>query len=124
MTIGLVLDGWDEPDLTAEKTVVEPVDVFGEGDLEVLDALPWSLVADGLGLERRVERFGEGVVVEVAATPGRSDDPCLREAPGVADSELLNASIAVMDEVGQVRPGAFPRPAAHFESIDGQVIAH
>jgi hypothetical protein len=32
--------------------VVEPVDVFGDGDLEVFDVLPGSLVAYQLGFEQ------------------------------------------------------------------------
>jgi hypothetical protein len=32
--------------------VVEPVDVLGDGDLEVVDVLPGAEVADQLGLEQ------------------------------------------------------------------------
>jgi hypothetical protein len=34
-----------------KASVVEPVDVFGDGDLEVVDVLPRALVPDELGLE-------------------------------------------------------------------------
>ncbi|MDP9434148.1 MAG: hypothetical protein M3P93_02720 [Actinomycetota bacterium] len=58
---GLVFDGWDEADLAVEAAVVEPVDVLGDGDLEVVDAPPRPAVADELGLEQAVERLGQGV---------------------------------------------------------------
>ncbi len=37
----LELGWWDQSDLAVESSVVEPVDVLGDGDLEVVDALPW-----------------------------------------------------------------------------------
>jgi hypothetical protein len=44
-----------------EAAEVEPVDVLGDGDLEVVDALPRPAVAHELGLEQAVERLGQGV---------------------------------------------------------------
>jgi hypothetical protein len=46
------LDGRDGADLAVEAAVVEPVDVFGDRQFEVGDALPGALVADQLGLEQ------------------------------------------------------------------------
>ena len=56
--VGLVLGGRDEPDLAVKASVVVPVDVFGDGDLDVGHRLPAALgahdgVADALGLEQR-----------------------------------------------------------------------
>jgi hypothetical protein len=65
----LVFDWWDVADLAVETPVVVPVDVLGHGDLEVVDVLPWPLVADKFGLEQRVERLGEGVVIRIALGP-------------------------------------------------------
>jgi hypothetical protein len=67
VVVVLVLRGRDEPDLVVEASVVEPVDVLGDGDLEFIDVLPRPVVADQLGLEQGVERFGEGVVVGFTA---------------------------------------------------------
>ena len=55
----------DVADLAVNPSVVEPVDVFGDGDREVVDVSPWPLVAvaDELGFEQGVECLGEGVVV-------------------------------------------------------------
>jgi hypothetical protein len=50
VVVVLELDGWDESDL-AVGVGRRPVEVLGGGDLEVVDPLPWALVADQLGLE-------------------------------------------------------------------------
>jgi hypothetical protein len=50
----LVLGGWNESDLAVQTTVVEPVDVLGDGDLEVVDVLPGSLVGDQFGFEEEL----------------------------------------------------------------------
>ncbi len=42
MVLGLVFDWWDEPDLAVKATEVEPVEVLGDGYLEVVDVLPGS----------------------------------------------------------------------------------
>jgi hypothetical protein len=65
VALGLVLDRWDEVDLAVEASEVEPIDVLGDGDLDVVDVLPGSMVADELGLEQGVERLGQRVVVGV-----------------------------------------------------------
>ena len=50
--LGLVLDRRDEADLPVEPAEVEPVDVLGDGDFEVVDVLPGSAVADQFGFEQ------------------------------------------------------------------------
>jgi hypothetical protein len=64
-----VLGRWDQADLAVQPSVVEPVDVLGGGDLQVVDALPGALVADQLGLEQRVERLGQSVVIASPVLP-------------------------------------------------------
>jgi hypothetical protein len=49
---GLVLHGWDEPKLAVEAAVVVPVDVLRDGDLQVVDAVPRTLVPHEFGLEQ------------------------------------------------------------------------
>ena len=46
VVVVFVLDGWGQPDLAVQASVVEPVDVLGGGDLEVVDALPGTIAAD------------------------------------------------------------------------------
>jgi hypothetical protein len=43
VVIDFVLNRWDEADLAVQASVAEPVDVLGDGDLEVVDALRRSL---------------------------------------------------------------------------------
>ena len=61
----LELDRRDQPDLAVHTPMVEPVDVLRDRDLQVLDGLEWPLVPDQLGLEQRVERLGECIVIRV-----------------------------------------------------------
>ncbi|AWH91004.1 hypothetical protein A6035_01075 [Dietzia lutea] len=36
-----VFGGWDVADLAVDAEVDEPVDVLGDGDLEIVDVPPW-----------------------------------------------------------------------------------
>ncbi len=56
-----VFDGRDETDLAVDPLVVEGIDVPGDGDLEVVDALPRAEVAHELGLEKALERLRQRV---------------------------------------------------------------
>jgi hypothetical protein len=60
---GFVFGRGDVPEFAVEASAVEPVDVLGDGDLDVVDAGPRSLVPDQFGLEEAVERLGQGVGV-------------------------------------------------------------
>ncbi len=84
----LELDWGDEADLAVQAAEVEPVDVLGDGDLQLVDVLPKSAVADELGLEQAVERLGHGIVVAVALASDRGHGAGLGEAFGVADGEV------------------------------------
>src|SRR5439155_26583523 len=70
---GFVFGGWDEPELAVEPSVVVPVDVLGDGQLEVVDAVPGPLVPYEFGFEQRVEGLGHRIVVGVADGPDRGD---------------------------------------------------
>ena len=69
MTIVLFLElcRWDVADRLEKAAMVEPVHPFQRRELDVVEALPGSLFADQLGLEEADHRFGESVVVGVAA---------------------------------------------------------
>ena len=54
-----MLGGGSHPDGGVWPGGVEPVDPLGGGDLDGVDVLPGSLVADELGLVQRVERLGQ-----------------------------------------------------------------
>src|SRR3954451_11161904 len=109
-----MLDGRDGADLAVEASVVVPVEVLGDGDLEIGDGPPRALVADQLGLEQGVERLSQGVVVAVAGGADRGDGTGLGEAPGVADGDVLGATV-------RMRDGAWCRtslPPGHLERVD------
>ena len=67
IVVGLELCGWDVAEFAEESSVVEPVDPFEGGELQVLEAAPRSLVAHEFGLVEAVDGLGHGVVVAVAA---------------------------------------------------------
>ena len=90
--------------------MVEPVDVLGDGDLEVVDASPRSSVADELGLEEGVERLGEGVVIAVAGGANGGDRAGLGEALGVAHREVLDSLVRVVDQAVDVVAGEVVPP--------------
>jgi hypothetical protein len=54
----LELDGWDVAERLVESVVVEPADVFDDGELELAAAAP-DAVGDQLGLDRVDEALGE-----------------------------------------------------------------
>lgn len=51
IVLGLVFSGWDVADLAVETALVEPVDISGDGDLDVGDRSPGPFIADELGLK-------------------------------------------------------------------------
>ena len=83
------LDGWNVADLAVQAPVVEPVDVFGDRELEVIDALPRAAIADQLCLEQRVERYRERIVVTIAPASDGRDSAGVGESLGVADGTIL-----------------------------------
>lgn len=85
----LVFDWQDMAYLAMETSVVEPVDVLRHGGFEVVDVPPWALVADKFGLEQRVERLGEGVVIAIAFGLYGGDGVCFFQPLGVADRTVL-----------------------------------
>jgi hypothetical protein len=56
------LDGCEVVAVLERPAVVEPVDPFGGGDLELVEALPWLAGLDQLGLVEADHGLGEGVV--------------------------------------------------------------
>ena len=66
MVVGLLFCGWNVPDGFEESPVVEPVDVFEGGVVNLVEVLPWSLVSNQLGLVQADDRLREGVIVRVA----------------------------------------------------------
>jgi hypothetical protein len=57
---------WDVAAVFVEASVVEPVDPFQGGDLDVVGGAPWACGFDQLGLVETVDRLGEGVDAPIA----------------------------------------------------------
>lgn len=63
-----VADGLQQP------AIIEPVDPCQRGELDRLEASPWSTAMDDLGLVEAIDRLGQRVVIAVADTAdGRLD---------------------------------------------------
>lgn len=116
--VGLLeLGRGDQSDLAVQASVVEPVDVFGDGDLQVVDVLPRSLVADQLGLEQRAKRLGQGVIAAVAGTADGGDGAGLGQALGLAHGEVLDSLVAVVRHPGDVGAVTLRAPDAHLQGV-------
>jgi hypothetical protein len=59
---GLHLDRGDVAAVLVAAAVVEPVDPFGGGELDLLDAAPGFSRVDQFGLVQPVDGLGQGVV--------------------------------------------------------------
>src|SRR5664280_24982 len=103
VVLGLELNGRDKADLAVKAAVIEPVDVLGDRDLQVVDGPPRAFVADEFGLEQAVERLGHGVVIRVALAANGGASAGFKKALGVADL-LRGADPAALGAGGP--PGA------------------
>ena len=77
---GLEFGRWDVAAVFVEASVVEPVDPFQGGDLDVVGGAPRSLRFDQFGLVEAVDRLGQGVVVAVSGGPDGGVDAGLERA--------------------------------------------
>ena len=103
------------------STVVEPIDVLECLPFDVLNVAPWSLAMDEFGLVETIEALGQRIIVTVALGPDRRDDLLLTESLGVANTEVLTASVIVMDQSRESEIVA--RVDRHLECVQGEVTA-
>jgi hypothetical protein len=83
VVVGFELGGWDHSDAAVESAVVEPVDVFEGGELDVVETAPGAVPVDEFPLVQPVEGLGEGVS---ASPESRSE--------GVVVSELSRSPVS------------------------------
>ena len=106
-----------------ESAVVEPVDPFERGVLEVFEAAPGAAVADEFGLVQPDQRLGERIVIRVALRPDRVDRGGLGEPLGVPNRQVLDAAIRMMDEILERLAGLRASPDRLLQGIEGDVGA-
>ena len=97
-------------DRLQQSPVIEPVDPFERGELDGLEVPPRPTPPDDLGLLESIDRLGERIVVAVADAADRWLDAGLGEALGVFYRDVLNATVAMMDEAAAMnRPTIMQR---------------
>ena len=103
----------DVADRLKQPTMVEPVHPLERRVFDRVEVPPWTAVTDGLGLEQTDDRLGQGVVIRVANTADGRLDARFGQPLGVADGEILAASVAVMDDAlgAGARPQRLDLPA-------------
>ena len=89
----------DIPDRSEQPAIVEPVDPFEGGELDILEASPRPPLSDHLRFVEADDRLGESVVVTVADTADGGCDPGLGKALAIFDRDVLDAAVAVVDEI-------------------------
>jgi hypothetical protein len=95
--------GWCEVVAVLEgPAVVVPVDPFGGGDFEVVEALPRTPRLDQLGLVEPDHGFGQRVVVGRPDGSGRGLDPGSVEVLGIGDGEVLAPVIMMCDQASNI----------------------
>src|SRR5262245_51078562 len=77
-----------------QPTVVEPIDPFESGVLDIVEFSPRATAVNDLGLVQPDDRLGEGVVVRVADAADRRLDAGLLQALSVTNREILAAPVA------------------------------
>lgn len=118
------LDRWDHAEFAVESPAVKPVDVFDRRNLEVLDAAPWTAVADQFGFEDRVHRLREGIVVVVTLGPDGHGRARYREPFCVTDGSIRGSAVVVMDQLRQIAALALPGSDSHVERVEDEIGAH
>ena len=104
-----------------DAAVVEPVDVGEGGPFDVVDVLPGPAPMDQLGLVEPVEALGEGVIVGIPFGSDAVDDAGLVQPFGVANCEVLNSAVAVMNEPVEISIAS--GLDGHLEGVNGQIAA-
>ena len=99
--------------------VVEAVDVFEEGDLNLAAGLPVA-APDQFRLQRFEEAFDGGIVVTIALTTHRNLEPVLAQQLLIVVGAVLRSAIRVMN-------AAWWWPSdrgRHVQGPQGQILLH
>jgi hypothetical protein len=116
----LCLDGREVIAVLEGSAMVEPVDPFRGGDLEIVEALPRPPWFDQFGLVEPDDRLGEGVVVREPDVAGRGLDAGGGEVLGVGHGEVLDSVVVVGDQAGTVAVFAATGPDGLLDRVDDE----
>src|SRR5208283_4113643 len=78
-----------------EPSVIEPIDPFGGGILDLLDGPPRAPVFDQLGLVQTVDRLGERIIERIPNAANRSRDASLGQVLREPHRSILTAGVGV-----------------------------
>src|SRR5262249_57936137 len=98
-----------------EALVVPPVDPFAGFQFDMLGRPPGPATVDQLRLVEPMDRLRDGVVEAVPLGTDRTDDASLRQPLGVADGQVLHASVGVVDEALELMLA--PLPEDHLRRV-------
>ena len=101
-----------------QPVVVEPADVFHDGELELGSGAPHAIL-DQLGLERVHEALGQRVVIRVTDRTDRCEDLVVVDDLGVVMGGVLRAGIGVSNQL-EVR-ARVPRAQRHPQRVEHEV---
>ena len=115
--------GWRDPAgvVVVDAPVVEPVDPFQGGELEVAEAPPGAAVADEFGLVEPDDRLGQRVVVALSGQSG----PVVREALSADRGQLAlrckapDEARLVQELVKRLRDAMGDRGLEKIEELSG-----
>ena len=71
---------------------------FQGGELHVFKSPPGTALANEFGLVEAVDGLGQSIIVGIPPGPHRGDGAGPREALGVADGEVLDTAVTMVDE--------------------------
>jgi hypothetical protein len=108
-----------------EPSVIEPIDPFGGGILDLLDGPPRAPVFDQLGLVQTVDRLGERIIERIPNAANRSRDASLGQVLREPHRSILPAGVGVMNHPAQIGDAvAAPGPDRVLDGIQDQLRGH
>lgn len=109
---------------TGRLPVVEPVNPFGGGELDLVCVAPRTPGFDQLGLVEAVDRLGEGVVVARSHRAYARLNPSLGETLSDGDRGVLTTPICVVDNIFHVPARSLTSPYRMLDRVEHQRGRH
>src|ERR1700737_4469946 len=106
---------------TVQALLVVPMDPASGRQLELLERPPRSLLSDELSLVKAVDGLRQRVVIGVPARPDRAHGAGLGEPFGIADGQVLDAAVGVMNQAFEVDRAS--SPDRHLKGIQRELCS-